>query len=1020
MMSLTEISLQKNRLTLLCMVGVLIAGIALYIGFPKRESPEVRLRTSVVTVNFPGMSPEKMEPLIAFPVERKIREIGEVEDINTLIRTGQITIKVDLNDALVELEPVWQELRDKMADVERLLPEGTQGPFVNTNFGDVSVASIAVTADGFSYRDMELVAQRLQRKLYEVGGVSKAELFGVQEERIWIELNTDRVAAVGGQIQSLIDDMQQQNVIFPAGTINAEGTALMLEASGDFGSVEEIEKMLTRLEGQDEFAQLRDLVTVRRGVVTPKEQAVYFNGRPAVVVSVIMDSRYDIEKLGRELTALLEREEKLLPIGYELNFATFQPGKVERAVDKALTNVMQTFLIVLIVMTLFLGLRSSLVISSIVVFSVMFTLIGMNLLGLSLEQISIAAIIISLGLLVDNGIVVVEDIQARMANGDLAYDAALNSGKQFTVPLLISTLTTIFAFLPFFLIDGAEGDYAFSLGAVVAITLVGSWIAAVFFLPLMALRTLKARREMAGDDGCRKFFLNKPYKRLLLMSLRLPPLVIMASYVLVLISVFMMLGLRSEMFPPSDRNQLLVYVDMPKGTHISATEETVLAVTSWIGDTSINPEVVNQVAYVGSGGPRFYLTLNPLDRAPEVAFILVNTKDSAATVALSERLRKFGLQQHPEARFKLKRLSMGASESGIVDVEISGPGLDRLLSLANQVETIFREAPNIRQNENNWGDKIVKVLIDIDQDKARRAGVSSESMAQVLLSFFDGYTISEYRENDQSIPIVLRSMETNRNRADEMFSIPFNATGGLVTLEQVSNPRPQIEYSQIRRKNQVRTIIVSVKSASLTAHELLAFAQTRLNDLDISDGYSIEIGGEISDNSKINRMLAAGIPFALFLMVAVIMYQFNSIRKTLIVFMTIPLIVIGIPYGLLMSGQPLSFFGTLGIISLAGIIINNSIVLIDQIEIEQGEHTIGDAIESAALKRMRPILLTSATTVLGLMPLYLFGDELWSPLAVVMMSGLSVASIATLFFVPACYRLMYPEVVHSIPGETIA
>ena len=429
MMSLTELSLQKNRLTQLCMVSVIIAGILLYIGFPKRESPEVAIRTAVVTVSFAGMAPKKMEQLIALPVERKIREIGDVEDINSLISTGELNIKVELNDSVIDLEPVWQQLRDKMEEVERELPAGSMGPFVNTNFGDVSIASIAVTAEGFSYRDMELAAQRLQRKLYAVDGVSKAELFGVQEERIWIELDTDRVAAVGKQVQALIDDMQQQNVIFPAGTINAEGTSLLLEASGDFGSIDDIEKMLTKLEGEGEFAQLRDLVKVRRGVISPQQQSVFYNGRPAVVVSVNMDSRYDIEKLGRELIELVQREENLLPIGYELNFATFQPTKVETAVNKALSNVLQTFFIVLVVMTLFLGLRSSLVISSIVVFSVMFTLIGMNLLGLSLEQISIAAIIISLGLLVDNGIVVVEDIQKRMADGNIAYRAALESGN---------------------------------------------------------------------------------------------------------------------------------------------------------------------------------------------------------------------------------------------------------------------------------------------------------------------------------------------------------------------------------------------------------------------------------------------------------------------------------------------------------------------------------------------------------------------------------------------------------------
>jgi multidrug efflux pump subunit AcrB len=364
-------------------------------------------------------------------------------------------------------------------------------------------------------------------------------------------------------------------------------------------------------------------------------------------------------------------------------------------------------------------------------------------------------------------------------------------------------------------------------------------------------------------------------------------------------------------------------------------------------------------------------------------------------------------ENYPDARFKIKRLSMGAQESGTVKVEITGKDYDRLLALGQQVENAFRAAPGITQNENDWGEKIVKFIIDVDQDKARRLGVTSETMSQLLSSYFNGYQISDYREDSQSIPIVLRASEKDRNSIEDLLNITLTGDGETIALEQVSTLKPVLEYSQIRRKNQVRTIIVTGKSSQLTAGELLAFIQDDLDNLDLSGGYAIDIGGEVEDAAETNEKLGAGLPYALMLMVMAVVFQFNSLRRAVIVFMTVPLIFIGIPYGLLLVGEPLSFFGTLGIISLAGIVINNAIVLIDQIDIEARRYPVAEAVVIAAKKRLRPILLTSITTVIGLLPLYLFGGVLWAPLAIVMMSGLAIASILTVFFVPALYKLFF-------------
>jgi multidrug efflux pump subunit AcrB len=1009
---LTRLGLGRSRFTLLLMIALVLSGLLLYKDFAKREAPEITIRTAIVSALYPGMPPERIENLVTEKVERKIREIAEVKEIRTILTTGRMRTYVELKDSVNDLEPIWQSLRDKMTDISRELPEGAYGPFVNTDFGEVSIASIAMTAEGFSYREMEESAKDMQRRLYTVDGVAKVELFGVQEERIWLELDARRFKAVGGQLNTLIDDLQNQNVVLPAGEINAEGASILLEATGDFKSVRDIENMLSRAVGGDELVRLKDLVTVRRGYVSPPENRVYYNGRPALVLAVQMQPGFDIEDVGERLTDAMHMFEDTLPIGYELNFATFQPTEVSKTVAGALSNVGQTFIVVLLVVLAFLGVRSGLVISSIVPFAVMFALIGMNALNIALEQVSIAAVIISLGLLVDNGVVIVEDILTRVDRGAKRRTAALAAGSQYAVPLLVSSLTTIFAFTPFFLLEGAEGEYAFSLGAVLALTLIGSWITALYFLPLICARVLRKRTE--GDEGAEHHVTDEDlpafarlYESLLRPGLRAAAFVVIGTYGLVFVTGQLFAGLPKEMFPVSDRNEVLIYLDMPKSAHFEATERVALDVSDWIADAETNPEVDDHIIYVGEGGPRFYLSLNPVDPSPSKAFILVNTKSPEQAAALGDRAKRYFYEQVPDARFTIKRLTMGASESGQVKIEISGPEHEPLLVAGREVERIFAGVPGITQNESDWGEKLVKMVIEVDQDKARRLNMSSQALAQNLNAYFDGFEISDYRDDDSTIPIVLRALERDRDSLEDLLNIILPGNDAMVPLEQLAVLKPALEYSQTWRKNQQPTITVTAKSSEFAAAELYAQVKDAVDALPLGEGYQVVVGGELEDSAEIYGKLGAGLPFALLLMILVVMYQFNSFRRIAIIFMSVPLVLVGVPLGLMITGQPMSFFAILGLISLSGIIINNAIVLVDQIDIERQEQRLMDAIVTAAGQRLRPIMLTSITTVIGLLPLYLFGGPLWEPLAVVMMSGLAVASILTLFFVPAAYMLFF-------------
>jgi multidrug efflux pump subunit AcrB len=1003
---LTRLGLERSRFTVTVMAGLLVFGIALYPNFPKREDPVVVIRTAVVSAQFPGMAPERMENLVAVPIERKIRELAEVKDVRTLATEGSLIIYVDLKDEVGNVNATWQRLRDKADDVKVELPNGTLGPFVNSDFGDVAIATIAITAEGFSFRDMKDAAEDFRKKLYQLQGVAKVDLLGTQDERVWLEIDTRKLGSVGVQLNALIKDLQAQNVVLPSGSIDADGTRVLLETSGDFPNVRAIETMLTRVGTTDSLVRLADLVTVRRGYVSPKVKPIYFNGRPAVVLGIVMQPDQDVTQLGERLRAAARNYEATLPIGYVIDFATYQAGQVRTSVNSALSNVAQTFVVVGALVIVFLGLRAGFVAAMIVPFAVMFAVIGMRVLGIAIEQVSIAAIIIALGLLVDNGVVIVEDIMSRVDNGVPPNDAALAAGKQYAFPLLVSSVTTVAAFLPLFLLSGASGEYAFSLAAVVALTLTGSWIAALYILPALTVWFLGRSRRPQQPTGS-----STPaqalYASILGVTIRFSVVVACVSLALVALAVTQFKWLPKQMFPLSERNQFLIYMNMPEGTDISQTETRALEISKWLADPKQNPEIASNILYIGDGGPRFYLTLTPIPSDPAGAFFLVNTTDYQGAIRAADRAWKYLYENHPEARFKTKRLAMGSVEAGIVDVEISGPDADRLLALGAQVRSLFQVAPGIRDNDDDWGNKVLKVVIDINQDRVRQLEITSEEITQTLKTYFSGSAVSIYREGDNTIPIALRAGAATYQSLEGLTSATFAKNGTLIPLAQIATLRTGFDFSRIRRKNQERTIIVSGRSASLTAGDLLNFIQPGLRALDLSGGYHIDIGGEIQKSEETNGKLAAGIPAALAVMVIAVILQFNSFRRTFLTFMTIPLILVGIPFGLLATGQPLSFFGTLGIISLAGIIINNAIVLIDQIDIERSHLALREAIVAASQKRLRPILLTSATTVLGLAPMAIAGGALWQPMAVLMMSGLAVASLLTLLFVPACYFLLF-------------
>ncbi|CTQ50507.1 efflux RND transporter permease subunit [Jannaschia donghaensis] len=1001
---LTRAGLARGRVTLLVMILVIALGAISYATFPKREDPALTVRTAIVTAANPGLRLEQLEELVALPLEEAARAIPGVDEVRTQLTDGTAILQVDIDNAVPkdDLKRIFDEIRDDIAALEGTLPEDTQGPRVNTDFGDVAIATIALTGEGFSLPELADAGEDLRDRLYAMDGIVSVDFYGVQQEVVTLQIDRARLAAIGTTLDPVLAAIQGQNVRLPSGSVVSGGARVPLETTGDLGSVAEIESLLIDLPDVG-LLRLGDLFEVRREVEEPAAAPVFHNGAPAIVLSVEMAAGVDITTLGPELRALVEAFANERPVGFEAQFSTFQPDVVDESVDAAVLNMFQTFGVVLLVMMLFLGWRSALVVASIVPFAASFAFGLMGPFGVELQQVSIAAIIISLGLLVDNGVVIVEDMQRRIRDGADREAAALAAGGQYAVPLSIASTTTVAAFLPLFLLEGTEGEYGYSLGIVVMLMLLGSFLTALYLLPRLACWLLPkaAKAETGGVFN----LLAAGYARLVRGVVRLPLLAAALVAGIVVAGVSLFPSVPQQLFPLSERPQFLAYIDMPRGTDIAETERVARDSSDWL---SARQETANVTAYVGAGGPRFVLSLDPADTDPASAFMVINATDYAASERLLTAARAHARDAMPEAMVRLKRLAMGGREPG-VDVEIAGPDADVLLAAAQTVRAAFADAPGLVQNRDDWGGKRIVGTVDVEQDRLRAYGLTSRDVAEGLAGFFDGSVIGTFRDGDDQIPIELRGAARYRTSIEALANAAIEADGEVLALDQLATLNPRLEFAQIRRVDQVRKVTVSAISDALTAYDLLDHVQADLDTLaqELGPAYAITIAGEIENASEVREKLSAGAPVAIAVILLALMMQFNSFRRVGVVLSSVPLVIAGVGPVLILTGQPLSFFGILGMIALAGIIINNAIVLIDQIDIERETQDLDEAIVAAARKRLRPILLTSMTTVLGLLPMALVGGALWEPMAILMMGGLGGAALLALIWVPAIYRLAF-------------
>ena len=1014
-MNITAIALKNNRTTIVLVVVLLLAGIQSYMNMPRAYDPGFIIRAAQVITYFPGASPQRVEQLISDKIEKAVQEIPELDFVTSESRTGTSIVVVNIKESYKDMRPIWDNLRRKIDDMSDDLPDGVIGPEVNDEFGDVYGIILSLTGEGFSYAELKDIADDTRDQFLYIDDVAKVEILGAQEERIFVEYNNTALTRLNLSPAQLLEILRGRNIVIPGGSIKIGAERIELEPTGNFESVQDIKKTIIKIPDTDEILYLGDIANISRGYIDPPSSIVHSSGAPALGIAISMREGGNNIELGEKVLAQLKRTQNSYPYGVEFDVINFSSAEVEAKVNSFASNLLQAIFVVAAVMLISLGLRTGIIVALLIPASMLLSMLVMSIFDIGLDQISLAALIIALGMLVDNGIVMSESIMVSMASGKRAYDAAIESANELRVPLLTSSLTTAAAFLPIFLAESNVGEFTASLFKVVTITLLCSWILSLTIIPLLCITFMKVKKST--DDLDRTGY--RLYRSILdqLIRFRLTTLLFTA-----LIFVAAIKGLAyvpNIFFPPSDREYFTVELELPLGTDIETTESLVDDMERFIenklvADKNDGEGVTNWISYVGSGGTRFVLSHNPEPASSNYALMVLNTTSSEIIDDLIERLNTYTFNHFPDVLIKAKRISSAAPVKNPVEIRLYGYDIDHLFTIVEQLKTEMGNIEGLRNITDDWGQRIKKLVVRINQQRALRAGVTNEDIATSLQTGLSGLELTEYREDEKLIPVVFRSVEADRNDIRKLKSLTVHSQlqGTSIPLTQVADIDIVWEPAKILRRDRLKTVTVGAQLKSgVTAAEAFTDLQPWLDENSVRwpQGYRYERGGDAESSQKGNKSIADKLPIAILIILFLLVAQFNSIRKSIIIIATIPLGLIGVTAGLLVGQSYFGFMTLLGIISLAGIVINNAIVLLERIQIESEIEGVSahDAILNAAQKRLRPILLTTATTVLGLIPLYLGGGEMWEPMAIAIMAGLLFSTLLTLGVVPVLYALLF-------------
>ena len=1000
--NLPKWSLKNPTMVLLATTVFVIWGIANYFTVSRRESPEIKISVALVITLYPGASAQTVEERVTNKLEADIETMDNIHTIHSVTRQNISLLIVEMNyevDAPME----WQKLRSTVAETKASLPEEIIGPDVWDKFGDTT--GMIFTLKGERATVLGDLAEELKDEVRRVASVGDVSIFGDIPEAIYIEGTRANMAHHGINPYRLAQVMRVQNARIPGGSIQTDRYQFRVEPTGAFRSVADIENTIIDVsETTGQPLHVRDMFTVRRALQSPVDTKVLKDGHTAVALGVMMKRGFNIVTMGRELRQVLDRFRTRLPPGVFVEIVHDSPRQVNSQINKFMTTLLEGVAIVILVMAIFVGIRSASISAVAIPLSVLIGLAAMPMLSIDLEMVSITAFVVSLGMLVDDSIIVVDAVDIKLREGLSPYEAAWRGTRELTAPVVSGTLATVVAFLPMLLLTRETGAYVRSLPLLVSVSLLGSLLLSQTVTPLMAWKMLK--RPPANGKSIEEGRTAVFYKKILKGCLRFKWLVVSSSLLALIGSGFLLKHVGFSFFPDADRDQFTVDIWLKEGSSIAETERIARQADALLRQ---DEDVSETVVYIGRGGPRFYITVKPEFQKTNYAQIMVNTREANLTHSAVDRFNQMAKSRFPGARVFAKKLIMGRPIESPVAFRIVGPDLGVLRGISTKVQDILRSVEGAFEIRDDTGPDVPSLKVDIDTERASRVGVSNTDVALSFLAAYQGFELTRFTQGDKDLPVLLRLTDDERSIQEDLSELPIasSATSAKVPLGNIATVEPQWGPGVIRHVDGRRAITVMAWNRNRLADDVVRDTWAKIQKLELEPGYRIDIAGEKEEMDRAFRELLVVFGVILAALIGLLVLQFGTLKCAFLVLLAVPFSVIGASVGLYVGGYSFSFAAFLGLVSLAGIVIKDSVVLVDCVERTRAQgFPLEESLIKAGVYRIRPILLTTVTTIGGLFPLALFGGVMFKPMANAMIGGMSLATVLTLIVIPIFYSII--------------
>jgi multidrug efflux pump subunit AcrB len=1001
-----DFALRNRTLVLVLTVVMLLGGMVSYQGLSRLEDPEFTIKEALVITPYPGASAAEVELEVSDRLEIAVQQLGQLDEVESKSDRGLSTLNVRIQDKYDKstLPQVWDELRRKVGDAQGDLPPGAGPSLVVDDFGDVWGVFVAIYGDEYSYAELLEFAKLLRRELLLVDDVAKIDFWGERQEVIYIEPDRDRTSQLGIYPQMIARELRDKNLVAQAGRVEVGPEFIAIQPTGIITSTEAFETLLLSA-GGDEQIQLRDVATVRRGYAEPPAKVLRYDGEPAIGLGISTVAGGNVVTMGEAVRKRAAELQEQWPLGIEVGAISVQSQAVTVAIDNFLVSLYQAVAIVIVVLLFFMGLRSGLLIGFVLVLTITGTFIFMGPWAVALERISLGALIIALGMLVDNAIVVVDGMLIRMEAGQEPEDAGREVIAQTALPLLGATAVAIMAFAAIGTSQDSTGEFCRSLFQVVLISLGLSWVTGVTVTPVLGAMFLKVKVKGTTEEEAPPEQGGGPYRGLLEACLRARAATVLVVLAIFGASLFGFGYVDRSFFPNSTRPQFMLDVWLPQGTHIDVTTEAAAEIEEYLAELEGSSHVTS---LIGAGGMRFLLTYTAEKVNPAYIQFLVDVDDYRLIDGLIAEVEARVPELVPDAAAYGRKFVLGPGTGGKIQVRVRGKDADVLRVLAGQLEAILYDDGDAKAIRNEWRSRVKVLEPVLAEEEANRAGITREDVAGTLFAAFQGVTSGVYREGDDLLPIVVRAPEPERSdvRSANDLQVWSDRAGRAIPLRQVvSRFETGFEDEIIIRLDRERMIKVHADPATGQASTLLARIMPEVDAIELPPGYSIEWGGEYEDSADAQAAMMGSIPAFLVAMVVIVIGLFNGLRQTAVIWLTVPLALIGVTWGLLLTGQPFGFMALLGFMSLSGMLIKNAVVLVDEIEVQKRDKEPYRAIVDSGVSRLRPVAMAAATTALGMIPLLL--DAFFISMAVTIIGGLVVATVLTMIVVPVLYALFF-------------